>query len=204
MDFKKTLLAFLIVVFVVSFLSISVVKAEESINDYDNVPAEQVINDINSTAGSSLNEGEIKYDQNYTLYRLTVVPKSVTIGEQATAIAETDNQRVTHVTFVWVKPFDGIKKVETVPVYSENGLKKAESVYNPDDLGSWWVFALFEQRYTGSYKCGWLFAMKWVCCACFKVKQVIPDFPVVGTAGAMTAMLAGLGLFLNKKRLKPI
>jgi len=203
MNIKKVLLTLLIVIYVASFISVFAVNAEDGIGDYDNVSAEQVVNDINSTVNSGINEGEIKYDENYTLYRLTVVPKSVTVGQEVTAIAETDNKRVTHVTFVWVKPFDGIKKIETVQVYSEDSLKKAESKFNPDTPGSWWVFALFEQRNTGSCKCGWLFAMRWVCCACFKVRQVIPDFPVVGTAGAMTTMFAGLGLLLNKKRQKP-
>lgn len=204
MNIKKVLLTLLIAVYIASFISVSVVNAEDSIGDYDNVSAEQVVNDINDKVNSGVNEGEQKYDENYTLYRLTVVPKSVTVGQEVTAIAETNNNRVTHVTFVWVKPFDGIKKIQTVQVYSEDNLKKANSTFNPDEPGLWWVFALFEQRYTGSCRCGWLFAMKWVCCSCFKVRQVIPDFPMVGTAGAMTAMFAGLGLFLNKKRQKPI
>ncbi|MEM2440482.1 MAG: hypothetical protein QW493_04630 [Candidatus Bathyarchaeia archaeon] len=183
----------------------SFVNAEDGIGDYDNVKAEQVVNDINSTVNSGINEGEIKYDLNYTLYRLTVVLASDTVGQQITTIAETNNQRVTHVTFMWVKPFGGIQKIETFLVAdSENNLKMAESTFNTDEPSLWWVFALFEQRYTGSCKCGWLFAMRWVRCTCFKVKQVIPDFPVVGTAGAMTTMFAGLGLFLNKKRQKPI
>ncbi|MEM2780753.1 MAG: hypothetical protein QW791_07820 [Candidatus Bathyarchaeia archaeon] len=194
----------LIVVYFASFISVFAVNAEDGIGDYDNVSAEQVIKDINSTINSSINEGEIKYDQNYTLYMLTVVPTSVTVGQDVTAIAETDNTRVTHVTFVWVKPFDGIQKTEKVTVYSENNLNKANSTFNPDKPGLWWVFALFEQWNTGSHKCGWLFAMRWIRCACFKVKQVIPDFPAVGTAGAITTMFAGLGLFLNKKRQKPI
>lgn len=205
MNLKKLLLALATLTFIVSFLSVLAVNAEDGLSDYDNVPAERVINDINSTINLSLNEGIIKYDQNYTLYRLTVVPTSVTVGQTATAIAETNNNRVTHVTFVWIKPFDGIKKMETVQVVnSENNLKRAESTCTPDEPGHWWVFALFEQRNTGSYRCGWLFAMKWIRWACFKVRQVIPDFPAVGTAGAMTTMLTGLGLFLDRKRQKPI
>lgn len=204
MNIKKALLMLLVAVYVASFISMSVVNAEDGISDYDNVPAEQVVQDINDNVELGINEGEIKYDQNYTLYRLTLVPPSVIVGQSIMAIAETSNKRVTHVTFVWVKPFDGIKKIETVPVYSEGNLKKANSTFVPDKPSSWWVFALFEQRCTGPHKCCWLFAMKWMCCKCFKVEQVIPDFPVIGTAGAMTTMLAGLGLFLNKKRQKPI
>lgn len=204
LNLKKLLLALVIVAFAASSIFILGVKAEDEINDYDNVLAEQVINDINSTVNSGLNEGEIKYDQNYTLYRLTVMPKSVTVGQQVTAIAETDNKHVTHVTFVWVKAFDGIRKIETVPVYLENGLKKAESTYNPDERGSWWVFALFEQRYVDSCKCGWLFAMRWACFRVTGIQQQVPDYPVVGTAGAVTSMLVSLSLFLNKKKQKPI
>ncbi|MGB9684494.1 MAG: hypothetical protein ACPL1Z_06155 [Candidatus Bathyarchaeales archaeon] len=201
---RKMLLALLIVAFVASMLSISIVKAEEEIDSYDNVSAEQVVGDINNTVNSGASEGEIRYDQNYTFYSLTVFPKSVFIGQSVTAVAETDNSRVTHVTFVWVKPFSGIKKIETVNVYSENGRKKANSTYTPDELGSWWVFALFiKSTNTGSCKCGWLYAMRWACFKVAKITQRIPDYPVVGTAGAMTTMLVGLGLFLNKKRQKP-
>lgn len=201
LDLKKVMLMLLITVFVVSFISTSVVKAEESISDYDNIPAEQIINDINSTINSNVNEGEIKYDQNYTRYRLTVVPTSVTVGQQVTAIAETDNPKVSHVTFIWVNPFGVIKKVDTVPV-SGDSWKKAENTYNPDKPGYWRVFALFENRNTG--KCGWLYAMRWKCFMVVKITQRIPDYPVVGTAGAITTMFAGLGLFVNKKRKKSI
>jgi hypothetical protein len=107
---RKMLLALLIVAFVASMLSVSIVKAEEEIDSYDNVSAEQVVGDINNTVNSGASEGEIRYDQNYTFYSLTVFPKSVFIGQSVTAVAETDNSRVTHVTFVWVKPFSGIKK----------------------------------------------------------------------------------------------
>ncbi len=204
---RKMLLAFLIVAFIASMLSVSVVKAEEELDSYDNVSAEQVVKDIDNTVNLGTGEGEMRYDQNYTIYRLTVFPKSVFIGQSVTAVAETDNPRVTHITFVWVKPFSGIKKIETVTVYSENGWKKANSTYTPDKLGSWWVFALFiKSTNTGSCrcKCGWLYAMRWTCFKVTKITQQIPDYPMVGTAGAMTTMLVGLGLFLNKKRQKPI
>lgn len=191
----------LITAFVASFVSIWVVNAEDGISDYDNVPAEQVVKDIDSVVNSSISEGEKRYDLNHTLYRVTVTPKNVIVGQKITAIAETDNQFVTNVTFVWVKPFDEIK-IETVQVHSENGLKKAESTYTPNKTGPGWVFALFENRQTGSCKCGWLYAMRWTCFNVVKFTQQIPDYPVVGTAGAVATMFMGLGLFLNKKRQK--
>ena len=208
-NLQKMLLALLIAgLVVVSVFSAVAVKAEEdTISDYDNVKAEQVINDINNTVSSGDVEGEVKYDQNYTTYRLTVYPQSVMIGNSVTATAETNNRRATNVTFVWVKMFK-IKKIETVPVYSNDSWKIANSTYFPDELGQWFVFALFKCVTSGGCSCkcscGWLFAMRW---ACFKVREIpqqIPDFPVVGTAGAMTTMLLGLGLFLNRKKQKPI
>ena len=203
MDIKKLLLVLLIAAFVASFVSIWVVNAEDGISDYDNVPAEQVVNDIDSVVNSSISEGEKRYDLHHTLYRVTVTPKNVIVGQEITAIAETDNNFVTHVTFVWVKPFEEIK-IERVQVYSENGLKKAKSTYTPNKTGYGWVFALFENRNTGSCRCGWLYAMRWTCFKVVKIPQQIPDYPVVGTAGAMATMFMGLGLFLNKKRQKPV
>jgi len=199
-NLQKLLLVLLIAGLTVSVLSAVAVKAEEgTISDYDNVKAEQVINDINSTVSSSVGEGEIKYDQNYTTYRLTVSPPSVIIGNPVTATAETDNRRVTHIIFIWVNPYGVIKKIETVSVSGDNW-KTAQSTYQPDKLGKWVVFALF----VNANSCRWLYAMRWNCFEVTGITQQIPDFPVVGTAGAMTTMLLGLGLFLNRKRQKPI
>ena len=199
-NLQKILLALLIAGLMVSVLSAAAVKAEEdNISDYDNVKAEQVINDINTAVNSSDVEGEIKYDQNYTTYRLTISPPSVIIGNPVTVTAETDNRRVTHVTFIWVNPYGVIKKIETVSVSGDNW-KTAQSTYQPDKLGKWVVFALF----VNANSCRWLYAMRWNCFKVTRITQQIPDFPVVGSAGAMTTMLLGLGLFLNRKRQKPI
>jgi len=198
---KRILLVLLIAAFVASFVSTRVVNAEDEISDYDNVPSEQVVNDIDSVVNSSISEGEIKYDLNHTLYRVTVTPKNVIVGQEVMAIAETNNSFVTHVTFVWVKPFSEIE-IETVQVYLEGGLKKADSTYTPQKIGLWWVFALFEKR-PGSCMCGWLYAMRWTCFKVIGLEQQIPDYPVVGTAGAMATMFMGLCLFLNKKGKSP-
>lgn len=203
MNLKKLSLALLLAV-LASFISILIVSAEEGIGDYDNVSAEQVVNDISETVNSEISEGEKKYDPSFTFYSLIVFPKSAVIGQAITAVAETDNPRVTHVTFVWVKPFGGVEKVETVQVHSENGLKKASSTYNPDKVGSWWVFALFENKGTVSSRHGWLYAMRWTHFRITRITQQIPDYPVLGTAGAMATMFMGLGLFLSKKKQKPI
>jgi hypothetical protein len=189
---RKLLLTALIVTFVANFSLTANVRADENISDFDNVAAEQVINDINSTVNSGISEGEIKYDRNYTTYAISVSPNPAIIGDTVTAEAETDNSRVTHVIFVWVN-LQGIKKIETVNVNSE---KTAQSRYVPDELGRWWVFALFIKK--GS--CCWLYAMRWTCFKVTEISQVVPDFPVVGTAGAATTMLAGLGFFLNRRK----
>jgi hypothetical protein len=79
------------------------VKAEEdTISDYDDVKAEQIINNINTTISSNAMEKEIRYDQNHTTYRLTVSPQTAIIGNSVNATAETDNPCVTHVTFIWI------------------------------------------------------------------------------------------------------
>ncbi|MEM2561769.1 MAG: hypothetical protein QXT06_05520 [Candidatus Bathyarchaeia archaeon] len=201
MKTKKILSAFLTAVFITCFISVGIVSAVDEISNYDNVSAEQIVHDINNTINSNFNEGEIRYDKNYTLYRLTVTPSSVIVGQTVTAIAETDNNRVTHVTFIWIKPFDRIYS-ETIQVQVDpnSGLKIVSSTYTPDEIGSWWVFALF----SSSCRCKWLYAIRW---ECFKVKpitQQVPDYPIIGTAGTIITMLMGLGLFLNKKGRKPI
>ena len=201
-NLQKLLLILLIAGLTVSVLSAAAVKAEEdTISDYDNVKAEQIINDINTTISSNAMEREIRYDQNHTTYRLTVSPQTATIGNSVNATAETDNPCVTHVTFIWIQinPYIIIKKIETVSVSGDNW-KTAQSTYQPDKMGKWVVCALF----ANANSCKWLYAMLLSCFKVTGITQQIPDFPVVGTAGAMTTMLLGLGLFLNRKRQKPI
>jgi len=194
---RKLLLTALMVIFTVSFSPIANVRADDNISDFENVTAEQVINDINSTVNLDISEGEIKYDRNYTTYSINVSPNLVTIGTIVTAKAETDNIRVTHVIFVWINPRGIIKKIDTVSVNSENNnWKTAQSTYIPDELGRWWVSALFVKK--GS--CCWLYAMRWTCFKVTRLTQVVPDFPVAGTAGAATTMLAGLGFFLKRRK----
>ncbi|MBS7646639.1 hypothetical protein KEJ24_02205 [Candidatus Bathyarchaeota archaeon] len=231
MDLKKMLLALMIITFVASFLYMPAVKAEEVvINNYDNVTSEKVISEINDIVKKGVTEGEIIYIEDSAFsssltsslknygprmllcrywYSLTVSPKAAYVGQSVTANATTNNMYVTNVTFIWIKLFDGIKKTERVQASLKNGLKEAISTYeltSNSDVGSWLVFALFEFEYVNSYgcKCIKLFALRWTCFYVNpRIPQQIPDYPVVGTAGAMTSMIIGLGLFINKRKRKP-
>lgn len=66
------------------------------------------------------------------------------------------------------------------------------------------VIATSEGEYTVSAKatgCPWfLWAFFWFFCRCRWHPHVIPEIPLIGTAGAAVAMMSGLGLFIVKRR----
>lgn len=220
---QKMLLALFIALFIVNVFSISMVRAQESIGNYANVDAKQLIELINNSAdeGESIfsdagNDNSVKSagsnkggktssyaSQTDTsvmccpyYYGLSLDKNEVYVGETVTATATTNNPGVTSVIFIWIWLWNfKIKQIDNKPVGT------AQSTCNPDTEGKWKVVALF----IGEGGCKpRLYAVRWTCFRVKRLQQVIPDFPVVGTAGAMTAMLLGLGLFLNKKRQSPI
>lgn len=123
-------------------------------------------------------------------------------GTLVTATAGTTDASVSTITFQWKDPADNIVKTETIDVasngttYNDKLVYWAHSSYAPDSIGKWTVKAIFNgankngnpaQRAQSVHVCG--------------PSNVVPDIPVIGTAGALVTMFASLGMFLRKKRL---
>jgi len=127
--------------------------------------------------------------------------KEVMPGMPVTATAGTTDTNVKRVTFLWKDPDKSIVYVETVDVW-QNGsqwdgkiIYYAQSSYEPNVRGDWGVQALFIGE--GGTKKAQVEDTIMIRGTSF---LVIPDFPVVGTVGALMAMILGLSLFAHKKR----
>lgn len=135
-----------------------------------------------------------------TDYHGMIVPP----GALVTATAGTTNPNVVSVTFLWKDPTETVKYEINVVVWSNgstyNGktIYYANSSYTPDIIGDWGVQALFIGE-GGTVKANHADVVR-IRATSF---NVIPDLPVIGTAGAATTMLLGLGLFLYLKRRQP-
>lgn len=125
-------------------------------------------------------------------------------GTLVTATAGTTDPDVQNVTFLWKYPNETVIYTEAnVPVQS-NGSKwdekliyYANSSYIPDVIGDWGIQALFIGK-DGKTKANHNDVVM-IRATSF---NVVPDFPVIGTAGALTSMFLGLSLSLHKKRRK--
>ena len=123
-------------------------------------------------------------------------------GTLVTATAGTTDTDVQNVTFLWKYPNETIVyREENVPVQSngtmwdEKLIYYAYSSYIPDVLGDWGVQALFIGK-DGKIKANHNDVIM-IRATSF---NVIPDFPVIGTAGALISMVLSLSLFLCKKK----
>ncbi|MEM4713701.1 MAG: hypothetical protein QXQ61_04020 [Candidatus Bathyarchaeia archaeon] len=144
--------------------------------------------------------------------------KEVPLGESVTVWAGTTDSNVQEVLFRWKRPDETIFVEINVPVVgpyttpnvpegvpqeiinwanSNPGINVyyANNTQTPDTLGDWGVQAFFRGP-GGKTKAG----VEETIAIRATSFNVIPDLPVVGTAGAVTAMLLGLGLFFQKKK----
>jgi hypothetical protein len=123
-------------------------------------------------------------------------------GMLVTATAGTTDADVESVTFLWKDPDENTVKTETVPVWSNGSEWKgkiiyyAQSSYTHDVFDDWCVQAFF---------IGDGVKRKAQIDDVVKIETtsffVIPDFPVVDTAGALIAMMIGLSLFAYKRKM---
>jgi hypothetical protein len=121
-------------------------------------------------------------------------------GAAVIATAKTTNRDVDKVTFTWINPAGQTVWTETVAVQFDgtyyNGKKvySATSTYTPEALGDWTVKALFIDQ-NGHFHC---------CCTSEVARRatsfnVVPEIPLIGTAGASIAMFAGLAVKMKRK-----
>jgi len=132
--------------------------------------------------------------------------KEVPPGALVTATAGTTNTNVKNVTFKWKYPNGTVAFIdENITVWS-NGTKwtnssgsyliyYAQSQHTLDVFGDWGVQAFFVGnggRTKANIECT------------IKIRatsfNVIPNIPILGTAGATMIMIISFGLFLKKKK----
>lgn len=124
-------------------------------------------------------------------------------GTLVTAIAGTTDSNVEKVTFLWKYPNKTVAFEETKPVYTNGTTYKGKTVYYanssyiPDVAGDWGVQALFIGA-GGKEKAKHEDVIK-IRATSF---NVVPDFPVVGVAGALAVMILSLYFFTRKKMIK--
>ena len=134
-----------------------------------------------------------------TNYHGSVVPPETPV----TAIAGTTNLNVYEVKFRWLRPNETEAWLDPVKEYFEELCEgKKIRVFNdtriPDTEGDWGVQAIF---YDGNGQgVGPVPEQPEKVAIRATSLNVIPDFPIIGTAGAVIAMLFSLNLFLRKKR----
>jgi hypothetical protein len=118
----------------------------------------------------------------------------VPMGATVIATAKTNNSQVDHIQFIWIDPNGHTVKTETKTVTFDGTHYKAESNYVPTILGLWTVKAKFLDQ-NGFLHC---------CCdETVETKKttffVVPEIPLIGTAGASIAMFAGLAIKMKRK-----
>jgi len=122
-------------------------------------------------------------------------------GTLITAIAGTTDEHVTHVTFIWKYPNEAVAYEVTMPVYTNGStydgklVYYANSSYAPNLLGDWSVQALFIGD-GGTRKANHTNVIK-VRATSF---NVTPEFPIVGSAGALGVMLLSLRVYMRRKK----
>ena len=119
-------------------------------------------------------------------------------GTEVTAIATTTDLTVTGVTFFWKDPDENIKYSEYVDTdtSSVQNIKEYSSSYTPDIVGDWGVQAIFHGP-DGKPVPGLDITDKVAIRATSFFH--VPESQMVGTAGTLLSMLAGLGYYIRRK-----
>jgi hypothetical protein len=140
---------------------------------------------------------------NYNYQLTSNYPSTVPIGTSVTVTATTDNNVVTTVFFTWTNPANqnpinnesvsvsNGDSINTGSVSASNGV--SFSTYTLDALGNWTVAAIFvgpgvEKSVTITMT--------------VENINVIPEVPILGTAGALIAMIIGLVYMMKRKPTK--
>lgn len=157
---------------------------------------------VNASPSNSNNEGSLNSGYAVTNnYHGIDVPA----GAQVIVTAMSTDRDVDKVVFIWKNAAGQIVNTETVNVYT-NGtrypdnpsgklVRYASSSYTPNTLGDWGVQAKFYE--TSGQCCGQCDTILATRATSF---NVIPEVPLLGTAGISIAMVLGLAIFKVKKK----
>jgi hypothetical protein len=127
----------------------------------------------------------------------------VPTGTEVTATAKTTDHHVDKVTFTWKNPQGQTIWTDTVTVHPDgtyNGktVYSASSTHTPTEHGNWTVEAQFQDEHN-------YIIFTWTETVAIKTTQffVVPEIPIIGTAGASIAMFAGLAIKTKRKPQNP-
>jgi len=128
----------------------------------------------------------------------------VPTGVAVTATAKTTDHDVDKVQFIWKNPAGQTIWTDTVSVHSDgtyNGhtVYSASSTHTPQEIGDWTVQVLFLDVHY-SCRCSWTETVARRATSF----NVVPEIPVIGTAGASIAMFAGLAIKMKRKPQKQV
>lgn len=133
------------------------------------------------------------YDVTTNYHGIDVPP-----GTAVTATATTTDTTVTGVTFIWKDPNNNVQiRVErTVDENTDPDINEYTDSFTPDIVGDWGVQAIFH-GHDGRPVPG-LDVTDKVAIRATSFFHV-PEFQIVGTAGSLLSMLAGLGYYMRRK-----
>ena len=127
--------------------------------------------------------------------------KDVAPGTPVTVTAMTTNSHVDFVTFIWKNAAGQVKYQEKVNVFT-NGttyegklVRYAISTQSPDSLGDWGVQAKFYDK-IGFCHCSYNLRLATRATSF----NVVPEVPLLGTAGIAAAMVIGLTVYKKKQQ----
>jgi hypothetical protein len=121
-------------------------------------------------------------------------------GAQVIVTAMSTDSDVDYVIFTWKNAAGDVVYEDTVNVFTNgtkfNGktIRYAISIHAPNSLGDWGVQARFYDKYHG-YKCGHDTKLATRSTSF----NVVPEVPLLGTAGVAVAMVLGLTVFKAKR-----
>ena len=123
------------------------------------------------------------------------------LGSDVVVTALTTDATVYQVTFLWKNPGENLIWTDVVPVFSNGttydgeAISYALSTHAPQDLGDWGVQTLFQSP-NGRIKQ----EVEEVIAIRATSFNVIPEIPILGSMGAVIAMLLGLGVFTTRRK----
>ena len=126
---------------------------------------------------------------------------NVPIGAEVVVTASTTNNRVDFVLFIWKDPAGHTVWQEAVKVtwdgtfFNSEKVYSAQSTHKPEIVGDWGVQAKFFDEFNF---CHFDFDIRLATRA--TSFNVVPELPLIGTAGASVAMVLGLALFKAKRK----
>ena len=121
---------------------------------------------------------------------------NVPLDATVTVTAKTNDPYAYKVIFMWINPANKLELIKGEYLkWNGNGYKVASSECALDKIGNWDVYALFLDKF--GKRCFFIIIPVKIRHTSF---NVIPEIPLLGTAGASIAMIVG---FTYKMKRKP-